>query len=90
MTSNTPWQELFKAAMLELDSVKLQENIEAAVSAIQERMDELKLSGPDVNSAEVQRMYDALSALRTLHRMESRVAEAPHEQRGQDSNGETR
>ncbi|MFZ0309421.1 MAG: hypothetical protein WAL89_14715 [Candidatus Sulfotelmatobacter sp.] len=41
MTGSTSWQELYTAAMLELDRAALQSRIEAAQAAIQQAMEEL-------------------------------------------------
>ena len=41
MAGSTSWQELYTAAMLELDRAALQSRIEAAQAAIQQAMEEL-------------------------------------------------
>jgi hypothetical protein len=88
MTQTAQWQDLFKAAMLELDPDKLRGSIETAVSAIQQRLDELRLKQHEVSLAEVQQMYDALSTLRTLHNIELKITVGPGGERARASDGE--
>jgi hypothetical protein len=65
------WQELYKAAMLELDRVRLSGRIEAAHAAMQQRMMELSKNNHDgIYLDEQQAIFDALSNLRTLQRVE--------------------
>ncbi len=70
---DTVWQELYQAAMVELDRPTLQTRIEAAQVAILGRIQELKAGAvhPD-NLAEEQELADALRGLRTLLRIEFR------------------
>jgi PAS domain-containing protein len=60
------WRELYLAALLEIDSAKLQRKLDAALAAV-----ELARASQDRNSqtvAERQAMADALSALNSLRR----------------------
>jgi hypothetical protein len=63
------WQELYKAAMLELDPVKRSEKIEAAPAAIQRRKEELtKEDRGGSCQDEQQALVEALPNLRALHK----------------------
>ena len=58
------WQLRYKAALLELDPVKLPQRIERAYSAIQTCL----IAHQNGNSAEYQALADALANLRVLRR----------------------
>jgi hypothetical protein len=58
------WQELYKAAILELDPEQLQTRVEAAEGAIAARVS----LGVQISRDERRSMDDALSALRMLKR----------------------
>jgi hypothetical protein len=58
------WQLRYKAALLELDPVKLPQRIEQAYSAIQTCL----IAHQNGNSAEYQALADALANLRVLRR----------------------
>jgi hypothetical protein len=60
------WQREYLAALLELDSQKLKERVEAAESAIFKRLQSISHS-PD-NDAERQAIEDAIAGLRVLKR----------------------
>ena len=75
MTENVLWQELYTAAMLELDNTSLQNKIQAA-----EELDNKRDGGA---IAEMQTMDDALRSLQTLQRVESRAS------MGANSQGQT-
>lgn len=62
--SENGWQELYKAAILELDPMQLQDRVKAAESAINARAS----LGVQISRAEQRAMDDALSALRMLKR----------------------
>ncbi len=65
------WQELCKAAMLELDPVKRGHRIEAAHAAIQRRKEELtKEDRGGSCQDEQQALIEALAKVRALHRVE--------------------
>jgi hypothetical protein len=65
------WQELYKAAMLELDLVKRGRRIEAAHAAIQRRKEELtKEDRGGSCQDEQQALVEALANVRALHRVE--------------------
>ena len=64
------WQELYKAALLEIDPTGLRQKIEIARAAIQERSQGLRLDGSEGRSAEAQQLTDALLTLRSLQRSE--------------------
>jgi hypothetical protein len=75
------WQELYRAALLELNTAELKPRIEVAEAAIHQRLRELGMS--DERSGEEQHaLADALRGLRTLSRTEcpspsSFVSDAP-------------
>jgi len=59
--------------MLEIDQSKLRERIEAAHTALQRRIEELKLAdNHDETSAERQSIAEALDSLRMLRKLGSR------------------
>jgi hypothetical protein len=68
------WQELYAAAMLELDSTRLHGRIEAARETIQTARRELENDRSAVAVAEMRAMADALQNLQTLQRVEFRTS----------------
>jgi hypothetical protein len=74
VTTNISWQELYKAAMLELDRASLQGRIEAAQAAIRQAMEELTSNHELGAVEETQGMSDALHNLQTLQRVEFRTS----------------
>jgi hypothetical protein len=68
VTTDQSWQELYAAAMLELDLVCLAGRIEAAQAAIRQAMKELA-GAPERITAEMQEMSSALGNLQTLQRV---------------------
>lgn len=71
------WQELYKAAMLELDRAQLDHRIEVAHAALQQRMRDLPRSHYNGESLEEERaIVDALQNLRNLQRVEFRTSPA--------------
>ena len=76
MNQKTAWQELYRAAMLELDASILEKRIEAAITAILVRRQELE-NGDSGFVNERQSTADALQNLRTLAKVESRVPIKP-------------
>lgn len=73
MTTNGAWQEMYRAALLELRPEELQRRIGNAERAIQQRIAELKRN--DSSSAdESQALDDALRALRILADTECKTA----------------
>jgi hypothetical protein len=62
------WQELFQAAVLEVDPVQLREKIKTAITAIEQLQRERAEIVPD--RQEEQQLTDALSTLRLLERTE--------------------
>lgn len=70
MTETIQWQELYRAAMLELDPIKLRQRIEDANEAIQNYREEIKSSNPTGRAEERQQMADALDNLRALLKVE--------------------
>jgi hypothetical protein len=63
------WEDLFKAAMLELDPVQLRKKIEAARTAIRRQSEQVR--DPNGSSIdEVRAMSDALQSLRVLEKTE--------------------
>jgi hypothetical protein len=57
------WQALYRAALAEPDSIRLNSRIEAARGAIRQRLEQSEDSG---NTRERQQLNDALYALFTL------------------------
>jgi len=69
MTANLSWQELYQAALVEVQPGELQGRIDAAEEAICRRSEELKQADTQSNS-EQQAIADALRTLRVLARTE--------------------
>lgn len=69
MTAHFTWRELYQAALLELRLEELRPRIHAAVAAIQQRVEELRLSDSD-STEELRALDDALRGLRLLERTE--------------------
>jgi len=63
------WQELYRAALLELDRVKGGQRIEAAHAAIQRRMEELTKDDRDGSGRDEHQALAALPNLRALRRV---------------------
>ena len=61
------WEKLYQAAIFETDWAKIEEHIQAADSAISARLHELSTNHGGTPQ-EKQRIEDALSGLRALHR----------------------
>jgi hypothetical protein len=70
LKTNVSWQELYAAAMLELDRAQLPGKIEAAQSAIKQAMEELAIDGRLGTVEDAQFMTDALRNLSALERLE--------------------
>ncbi|HVB08447.1 MAG TPA: hypothetical protein VNF00_05810 [Candidatus Acidoferrales bacterium] len=66
------WNELYEAAILELDPRKLIECVRAAEQAIRERLSALERERSAGTSDERQFMYDALQTLSNLRRIGAR------------------
>ena len=66
-TQNLSWQELFTAAMLELDPTRLEQKIKTANVAIQERLRELQAGRTD----EARQLTDAVLSLRSIEKTDS-------------------
>ncbi len=69
MMENVLWQDLYAAAMLELDRDHLQRRIDAAQAAIQQARNEISEQGADCVE-QIQALTDALRNLQTLQRVE--------------------
>jgi hypothetical protein len=65
MSANIEWQELYRAALLELCPEELRRRIDAAEKAIQQRILELRQSESS-SAQESQALEDALRGLRVL------------------------
>ena len=65
MTPNVAWEELYRAALLELRPEELRQRIEIAEKAIQGRIIELRLNDSS-SLEESQALEDALRGLRVL------------------------
>ena len=73
MTEAVQWQQLYQAAMLELNPAELHVKIARALQAIREREEQLTQS--DSRSLEEQgAIADAVHSLTTLERLEHRSA----------------
>ena len=74
MNSNAhgQWEELYRAAVLELDPKKLVERIEVAEQSIREQLGRLEDGPGSADRNEKQSMYDALQTLSDLRRLGSR------------------
>lgn len=72
MGEKVRWQDLYAAAMLELDPVKLRPRIEDAHAAIQRYREEMNSSNSGGSMEERQQMADALDNLRALLKLESK------------------
>ncbi len=72
MKKDYPWRKLYEAAMIELEPKKLQERIEAAQAALQQRTQELLVADDRDGSALEERLAiaDAVHSLRTLQKVE--------------------
>ena len=72
MKKDYPWRKLYEAAMIELEPKKLQERIEAAQAAPQQRTQELLVADDRDGSALEERLAiaDAVHSLRTLQKVE--------------------
>jgi hypothetical protein len=70
MTTMGGWQDLYKAAILELNSTKLQNRIQLARAAMQQRSKELIRDYGSGSQAEQRRIVDALRNLGALERYE--------------------
>ena len=85
MTTNRSWQDLYAAAMLELDLARLQGKIEVAQAVIRQAMEDLG-SAREGAAEEMQAMTSALGNLQTLQRVafkESKSAQlGPSSDRG--------
>ncbi|MGD0989234.1 MAG: hypothetical protein ABR874_15580 [Candidatus Sulfotelmatobacter sp.] len=73
---DTSWRELYKAAMLELDPSCLPSRISEAQEAVQKAQRELG-GQPSDRPGEMRALADAMENLRTLYRIELRVAAPP-------------
>jgi len=65
MTTNSTWQELYRAALLELRPDELRPRIDAAEGAIQKRLSELRQNDSNFEE-EARALDDALRGLRVL------------------------
>ncbi len=72
MANCDSWQELYTAAMLELDHGRLQSRIDAAQVAIRRSMEKLMGSCVVGAAEELQSLSDALGNLQALQRVEFR------------------
>jgi hypothetical protein len=72
VTNNTSWQELYQAALVEVQPESLRRRIEAAEKAIYQRVEELKQNGAG-SGAELWAINDALRGLRVLAKTEGQT-----------------
>ena len=68
MDNQQRWYQLYQEAVLELDSTKLKERIEAAEAAIREREIELRSCGAPLE--ELRTLADARKTLKVIHHHE--------------------
>ena len=73
MTDSPSWGELYAAAMLELDHIRLKSRIAAAQIAIRQSMEKLRGNCALGAVDEIQALTAALGNLQTLQRVEFRV-----------------
>jgi hypothetical protein len=89
VTQSATWQDLYEVAMLEIDPSKLQTKIELAEVAIQQQRQEEFVSARDAGAGGGRgRMADALENLRTLQRLEFKLATPPASESGNPLRGE--
>jgi hypothetical protein len=69
------WHNLYKAAILEIDTAKLRGRVEEAKQAIHARMEELALSD---QNGEWETLSDALNVLEDLLKMNQLFHREPH------------
>lgn len=72
LNAREQWDELYRAAILELDPKKLVERIQLAEQSIREQLGQLEDGPPAGDRNEKQLMYDALQTLSNLRRLSSR------------------
>jgi hypothetical protein len=71
------WRELYQSAMVEIDPAELQNRIDVANKAMNQRVDELA-SRDDIEAIEERRqLSQALQGLRTLRRLECQISVDP-------------
>jgi hypothetical protein len=70
MTTNGGWQDLYKAAMLELNSTKLRNQLQLARAAMYQRSEELVQDCGAFSLGERRAIADALRNLSVLERYE--------------------
>jgi hypothetical protein len=75
MPTSPSWQELYKAALLEVQHEELRRRIDAAEKAIYQRSEELKQNG-GYSGEEQREMEDAIRALRVLAQSECQSSTA--------------
>jgi hypothetical protein len=71
MAMNVSWQELYRAALLEVELEQLRDRIDAAEKAIYQRSQEISQAGSSTKDEQAA-MADALRALRVLVQCECR------------------
>jgi hypothetical protein len=64
-TESSHWKDLYQAALLELNPVKLKERVELAERAVRQRQQEL-MAHSSIRTTEAQSLIDALQSLRVL------------------------
>ena len=76
MSTNRAWQELYRAALVELRPDEMRQRIEDAERAIQQRMAELRRDDSSCGE-ETHALDDALRALRVLASTEFKPLRSP-------------
>jgi DNA repair exonuclease SbcCD ATPase subunit len=76
VSTNGAWQELYRAALVELRSDEMRQRIEDAKKAIQQRMAELRRDDSSCIE-EAQALDDALRGLRVLASTECKPLRSP-------------
>lgn len=69
VSDQTIWKQAFKNAVLELDPIRLQPKLEAALEAIEDRLLEVR-SGRGIDSRELMELEDAKRTILLLGRQE--------------------
>jgi hypothetical protein len=72
MTQNAHWQDLYKAAMLELNPLELRIKIAVALEAMRLRDEELRRSPAPSSLEECRAIADAVHSLTVLKKVELR------------------
>jgi len=88
MASNARWQDLYEAAIVEVNPTELRNKFEVAHAVMRQRIEELQFA-PDARSVdERRRIEDALKNLAVLEKFELKASLPPSRQTSQIVRGE--